>query len=77
MPVFDNNKPEDNSNPFPTADSRNKRIATLPLSKQFTLRTQINSCDNLSKEQAIEFLKELLVQQAVKDDLLIKMHKSF
>lgn len=55
---------------------RNKVINTLPLMKQFTIRQHLKNADSLSREQAIEFLKEAIVQLAHKDKIFAEMMKS-
>lgn len=46
---------------------RSKIISKLELSKQFAIRQHLSNCDKLTKEQAIEFLKDAIVQLAHKD----------
>lgn len=53
--------------PFIGEEYRKEVISKLSLSKQFQLRTQLNNCDKLSKDQAIDLLKDAIVQLAHKD----------
>jgi hypothetical protein len=62
-------KPETNE------EERNRIIALLPLSKQFNLRQLLSNADGLSKDQAIEMLKESLVHTAYKDHTFLTMLK--
>lgn len=71
MPNPDNN----NNNDMIGEAHRNKVIATLPLMKQFTIRQQMSNADSLSREQAIEMLKEFIVQSAQKDAVFAELMK--
>ena len=46
---------------------RNEVISKLSLSKQFSMRQHLKNCDALTKDQAIELLKDAIVQLAHKD----------
>jgi hypothetical protein len=61
--------PEENNNNdrFTGKDYRDEIISKFSLSKQFAIRQQLSECDRLSEEQAVELLKEAIVQLAHKD----------
>lgn len=70
--------PSNNNNeeqPFIGKEYRDKVIAGFPLEKQFLIRTQLKDTESLNKEQAIELLKEYIVQSAQKDLLFLNMMK--
>lgn len=52
---------------------RNRIISLLSLSKQFALRKYLTQVDSMSREQAIEMLKESLVHSAYKDHTFLNM----
>lgn len=66
----------DNNNEMLGEEHRNKVIASLPLMKQFTIRQQIKNADALTREQAIEMLKEAIVHIAQKDAVFLELMKS-
>jgi len=70
--------PQDNNEPkaYMGKDYRNSVIKTLPLMKQFTIRQHLNTADSLSREGAIELLKDCIVQLAQKDKIFGDMLKS-
>ena len=53
--------------PFIGETYRNEVISKLSLSKQFAIRQQLSNCDALNKDQAIDLLKDAIVQLAHKD----------
>lgn len=55
---------------------RDKVISTFPLSKQFMIRTQLNNTENLRREEAIELLKDCIVQLAQKDAVFAELMKT-
>ena len=55
---------------------RDKVINTFPLSKQFLIRTQLKNADALTRDQAVEMLKEFIVQSAQKDEVFKGLIKS-
>ncbi len=54
-------------------EERNRIISLLSLSKQFALRKYLAEVDKMSREQAIEMLKESLVHSAYKDHTFLNM----
>jgi hypothetical protein len=56
--------------------SRNNIISQLSLSKQFVLRQHLTATDKLSREQAIEMLKECLVHSAFQEHVFANLLKS-
>lgn len=67
---------DNNNNPSIGKEHRDKVIASLPLMKQFTIRQQLKNTESLSKDQAIELLKETIVQLAHKDSVFAELMKS-
>lgn len=67
---------EDNNQPLTGEAHRNKVIATLPLSKQFSIRQYLSNCDGLSRDQAVDLLKDMIVQSAQKDAVFAELLKS-
>jgi hypothetical protein len=57
-------------------EGRNEIISKLPLSKQFLVRQHLTNAESLSRDQAIEMLKESLVHIAYKDYTFLNMLKN-
>ena len=70
--------PQDNNEPnaYIGEEYRTKVIGTLPLMKQFTIRQHLSNADSLSRADAIELLKDCIVQLAQKDKIFGDMIKS-
>ena len=70
--------PQDgNENSLYTGEAyRRKVIGTLPMMKQFTIQQHLSNADSLSREDAIELLKDCIVQLAQKDKIFGDMIKS-
>ena len=68
-------EPNNNSDELIGKEHRDRVISTLPLSKQFYIRQRLSDCDGLTKDQAIELLKECIVQSAQKDEIYNKLIK--
>lgn len=58
---------EDNNKSYAGKKYRDEVISKLSLSKQFSIRQHLSNCDALTKEQAIDLLKDAIVQLAHKD----------
>ena len=58
---------EPNKNQYTGKNYRDEVISKLSLSKQFSMRQHLKNCDALTKDQAIELLKDTIVQLAHKD----------
>jgi Tfp pilus assembly ATPase PilU len=57
-------------------EQRNSIISQLSLSKQFILRQHLTTADKLSREQAIEMLKESLVSSAFQEHVFNNIIKT-
>lgn len=68
-----NNGDDNKENEYSGEKYRNEVINKLSLSKQFTLRQQLSNCDALSRDQAVEFLKDCIIQLAHKDYTLAQV----
>ena len=66
---------EPDNNDYIGEQYRNKVIKALPMVKQFTVQQHLRNTDNLSREQAIDLLKDCIVQLAQKDALFIELMK--
>lgn len=55
---------------------RRKVIASFPLRKQLTITQHLKAADNLDRENAIELLKDTLVQLSQKDVLFADLLKN-
>ena len=78
MATLDPQEPQDgNENSLYTGETyRRKVIKTLPFMKQLTIEQHMRSAENLSRDQAIELLKDCIVQLAQKDKIFGDMVKS-
>lgn len=78
MPTLDpdNNNNNNSEQPMIGKAHRDKVISTLSLSKQFMIRTQLNNTENLRREEAIELLKDCIVQLAQKDAVFAELMKT-
>lgn len=70
-----NNFEDNNSPEYIGEEYRNQVISELPLHKQLALRGYLKTADSLSREQAIEMLKESLVLIARKDQAILQIMK--
>ena len=71
-----NNGDNNDDQKYMGEEFRTKVLNQLALSKQFSIRQQLNSCDSLSRDQAVEFLKDAIVQLAYKDLTFASIMKS-
>jgi len=78
MATMDPLEPQDgNEHSLYTGEThRRKVIKTLPFIKQLTIEQYLRNTDKLSREQAIELLKDALVQIAQKDAIFVDLMKN-
>jgi len=65
-----NNNDDHDKNPFDK--DYEEILSKLSLMKQFSLRTSLNSVENMSKEQAISTVKLLIVSKAYLEETYAK-----
>jgi len=65
----------DNNNTPSGDDARSEIISKLDYNKQFSLRQRLSLTEELSRQEAIEALKDSLVHTAYKEQTYLRMLK--